>query len=157
MQIEFRYDKKSVLRALRYHFFSKKDIRILLLVVNIFTLLCGVLYFYQWVQPLPFLICSFLWFALMLSFWVILPQNIYRSSKTFRESLKVDFQDETLMIYHSAGRKEWPYTAFKQVKETPDFFYFYLDDRSFFLIPTDAFPESSFLTEFRKKIRHLIK
>jgi hypothetical protein len=156
MQIEFTYDKKSVLRAIRYHFFSKKDIRILLLAVNIFTLLSGVLYFFQIVQPLPFLICSFLWFSLMLSFWVILPQNIYRNSKTFQEFLMVDIREDKLIIHHSAGTKEWPYNAFQQVKETPDYFYLYLDERSFFLIPMLAFADASsvfFVREVFKRIQ----
>lgn len=153
MTIEFNYNKKQVLRALRYHFFSKKDVRILLLVVNGFALASALLFYFKTVTPLAFLISSFLWITLMLSFWWILPLKIYRSSNTFREHLTISFRSDDMLITHSGGEKLWPYSSFRSMKETPDFFYLYVDERSFFLIPQDAFE----VVEDSKSLRELLR
>jgi len=149
MRVVFSYDKKQVLRALRYHFFTKKDIRLLLILVNAFTLLSVLLYYFEKVSPLAFLISSFLWISLMLSFWFIMPMNIYRTSKTFQEDLMVEFLQEEMVIHHSKGEKAWPYNSFQSIRETPDFFYLYINDRSFFLIPQAAFPDTDSTMAFR--------
>lgn len=142
MTIQFKYDKKQVLRALRYHFFSKKDIRILIIIVNCFALLSAFLYYMDVVRPLAFLIGSFLWLSLMFSFWWLLPLKIYRGAQTFRETLEIEFGKEEMIITHSEGRKHWPYSSFQSMKETPEFLYFYVNPRSFFLIPMDAFEDA---------------
>ena len=38
MKVEFSYDKGQVLQALRYHFLSKKEIRLMIILVNVFAL-----------------------------------------------------------------------------------------------------------------------
>jgi len=151
MTIEF--NKKQVLRALRYHFFSKKDVRVLLLVVNGFALVSALLFYFKAVTPLAFLISSVLWSSLMVSFWWLLPFRIYRSSNTFKEHLTIEFRSEEMVITHSAGQKFWPYSSFQTMKETPDFFYLYVDDRSFFLIPQVAFEE----VEVSKSLKELLR
>ncbi len=156
MTIEFDYHKKQVIRALRYHFFSKKDIRILLLVVNGFALVAALLFYFKAVTPIAFLISSFLWISLMFSFWWILPLKIYRSSNTFKEHLTIDLKSEEMVITHSAGQKRWPYSSFKFMKETPDFFYLYVDERSFFLIPQVAFEDVDQVKSFRNIVAHKI-
>ena len=75
----------------------------------------------------------------MLSFWLILPMKIYRGTHTFRERLNIDFRPTEMVIKHSGGQKVWSYSSFQSIKETPDFFYLYVDARSFFLIPQEAF------------------
>jgi YcxB-like protein len=42
-------------------------------------------------------------------------------------------------IENPNGSKNWNYNAFTYFIETPNFFHLYIDDRSFFLIPKDAF------------------
>jgi len=156
MNIAFNYNKKQVLRALRYHFFSKKDVRILLLVVNGFALVSALLFYFKAVTPLAFLISSFLWISLMLSFWLILPLKIYRSSNTFKEHLTIYFRTDDMVITHSGGEKLWPFSSFRSMKETPDFLYLYVDERSFFLIPQDAFEDGDDPKELREFLRKKI-
>jgi hypothetical protein len=156
MTIQFEYNKKQVLRALRYHFFSKKDIRILILVVNGFALISALLYYTEIVRPLAFLIGSFLWLSLMFSFWWLLPLKVYRSSQTFRESLEIEFGPEEMIITHSGGRKHWAYSSFQTMKETPEFFYLYVDPRSFFLIPMDAFEDAEAIRLFKSILNQRI-
>jgi hypothetical protein len=38
MKVSFTYDKKQVLQALRYHFLSRKEIRLMIILVNVFAL-----------------------------------------------------------------------------------------------------------------------
>jgi len=38
MTIQFGYDKGQVMQALRYHFISRPEIRIMIIVVNVFAL-----------------------------------------------------------------------------------------------------------------------
>jgi len=58
-----------------------------------------------------------------------------------------------MLITHSGGEKLWPYSSFRSMKETPDFFYLYVDERSFFLIPQDAFE----VVEDSKSLRELLR
>ena len=69
MTIHFSYDKKQVLQALRYHFLARPEIRIMIIVVNVFALLSAVLYYLKKIYPFAFLMGSTLWFVLMLTFW----------------------------------------------------------------------------------------
>ncbi len=59
MTIQFGYEKKQVLQALRYHFLSKPEIKTLLVVINLFAITSAVLFALKKIQPLPFLIFSF--------------------------------------------------------------------------------------------------
>ncbi len=140
MNISFRYDRKKVIQALRYHFISKKEIRILIILVNVFALFAAAMFFWKKIAPVAFLLSSFLWFSLMLSFWYILPFTVYTRAKTFRDSFNLTFLDTYMHIENPNGSKNWSYTAFKYFIETPNFFHLYIDERSFFLIPKDAFP-----------------
>ena len=71
MTIHFGYEKPKVLQALRYHFISRPEIRIMLILVNVFALLSILLYALKKVGPMAFLIGSFLWIVLMISFWFL--------------------------------------------------------------------------------------
>ena len=44
MKIHITYDKPKVIQALRYHFISRKEIRILLIAVNVFAVISAVLF-----------------------------------------------------------------------------------------------------------------
>ncbi|HEY0732324.1 MAG TPA: YcxB family protein, partial [Chitinophagaceae bacterium] len=73
MTIYFEYEKAQVLQALRYHFISRPEIRIMLVLVNVFALASLALYAFGKITPAAFLVGSFLWLVLMVSFWFILP------------------------------------------------------------------------------------
>jgi YcxB-like protein len=61
VKINISYNKGKVLQALRYHFFSRREIKLMMILVNVFALLAGVLYGLKLIQPLPFLMSSVLW------------------------------------------------------------------------------------------------
>lgn len=128
----------------------------MIILVNLFALFSLALYFFKKVSPLAFLLSSTLWFALMLSFWYILPAVIYRKASTFKDRFKVSFEDKHLFLENEKGSKSWPWTAFSTMTESPHFFHLYFDSRSFFIIPKEAF-EKNLLSEIRKFLKEKIK
>ena len=152
----FTYSKPKVLQALRYHFISRKEIKIMIIVVNVFAIFSAALYFFKKVSPVAFLIGSTLWFVLMISFWYILPGIIYRKAATFKDRFKVSFEDQHMFLENERGSRSWPWTAFSSMMETPYFFHLYFDSRSFFLIPKEAFEEEK-LHEVRQLLKEKIK
>jgi hypothetical protein len=68
MTIYFGYEKRQVMQALRYHFISRPEIRIMIVLVNVFALVSITLYILQKIRPEPFFLGSFLWIMLMISF-----------------------------------------------------------------------------------------
>ncbi|HEY4148615.1 MAG TPA: YcxB family protein [Chitinophagaceae bacterium] len=157
MTIEFGYEKKQVLQALRYHFLSKPEIKALLVVINVFAIASAALFAFKKIQPLPFLIFSFLWFMLMLVIWRILPSSIYNKAHTFKDHFSMRFGEEGVELANAHGSKGWPWTAFSSFLETPYFFHLYFDARSFFLVPKDAFTDISGLQEVRALIKERIR
>ena len=141
MTISFRYDRKKVIQALRYHFISKKEIRILIILVNVFALFAAAMFFWKKITPVALLLSYFLWFCLMAAFWFILPFTVYSRAKTFKDSFNLTFLDAYMHIENPNGTKRWNYNEFKYFIETPNFFHLYVDERSFFLIPKDAFTD----------------
>jgi YcxB-like protein len=156
MTISFRYDRKKVIQALRYHFISKKEIRVLIILVNVFALFAAAVFFWGKISPVAFLLSSFLWFSLMLAFWFVLPITVYSRAKTFKDSFNLTFMDAYMHIENPGGSKDWAYTAFKYYIETPNFFHLYINDQSFFLIPKDAFADSDATHATRMMLREKI-
>ena len=135
----FTYNKPKVIQALRYHFITRREIKIMIILVNVFAILSAGLFFFKKISPLAFLVSSVLWFTLMLAFWFILPYSIYKRAATFKDGFKVSLQDQHLYLENDRGSKSWPWTAFSSFIESPHFFHLYFDSRSFFLIPKSAF------------------
>jgi YcxB-like protein len=156
MNISFRYERKKVIQALRYHFISKRDIRILIILVNVFALFAAAMFFWKKITPVAFLLSSFLWFCLMAAFWYILPFTVYSRAKTFRDSFDLTFLDAYMQIENPNGTKHWKYKDFRYFLETPNFFHLYVDERSFFLIPKDAFTDSDEIQAARLLLREKI-
>jgi len=157
MTIQFGYDKKQVLQALRYHFLSRPEIRILLILVNVFAIISAILFAFSKIQGLSFLIFSFLWFTLMLVVWRILPASIYKTAATFKDHFSVRFEEGGMELSNKSDVKAWPWNAFSSFIESPHFFHLYFDTRSFFLVPKDAFADIDQLQAVRKLIRDNIK
>src|SRR4029079_2568465 len=111
--IHFGYDKPKVLQALRYHFISRPEIKIMLILVNVFALASIILYMLKIVTPLAFFIGTFLWIVLMISFWFILPLTVYRRAITFRHEFSMDFGENDFTLRHERGSKTWPWTALR--------------------------------------------
>lgn len=135
----FGYDKRKVIQALRYHFITRKEIKIIIILVNVFAIVSAVFYFSGKISSLPFLINSVLWFTLMIAFWFLLPNGIYRKAATFKDNFEVSFTDTEMILRNERGEKAWPWTVFTSWMESPHFFHVYFDTRSFFIIPKEAF------------------
>ena len=157
MTIQFGYDKKQVLQALRYHFLSRPEIKVLLVFVNVFAIISAALFAVKKIQAPSFLIFSFLWFTLMLTIWRILPASIYKKAHTFQDHFSMRFGDEGVELGNASSSQQWPWTAFSSFVESPYFFHLYFNARSFFLVPKDAFADISQLQEVRALIRQKIK
>ncbi len=157
MTIYFGYEKKQVLQALRYHFITRPEIKILLILVNVFTILSAVLVYMHKIQPLSFLIFSLLWFLLLITFWKILPSTIYRKSKTFLDHFSMDLEENEIILQTERGAQAWQWKDFSSFLESPYFFHLYFNSRSFFLVPKDAFKNLPDLQDARALLRTKIK
>ena len=157
MTISFGYDKKQVLQALRYHFITRPEIKILLIVVNVFTVISAVLVYLHRIQPFSFLIFSVLWFALIVVVWRILPLSIYKKSQTFLDNFSMDIDEKEVILGTSRGSQSWQWNDFSIFVESPYFFHLYFNSRSFFLVPKDAFKGIIELQEARQLMRDKIK
>jgi YcxB-like protein len=156
MTIQFGYDKKQVLQALRYHFLSRPEIKILLILVNVFAITSAILFAFKKIQGLSFLIFSFLWFMLMLVIWRLLPAGIYKRAVTFQDNFTMRFEEDGIELANENGSKAWPWTAFSSFIESPFFFHLYFDARSFFLVPKDAFTDINQLQAVRQLIKEKV-
>ena len=152
----FSYNKSKVIQALRYHFITRKEIRLMMILVNIFAITSAALFFFKKISPLAFLVGSLLWFTLMIAFWFILPYTIYKKATTFKDHFTVSLEDNHLFLENERGSKSWPWTAFSRVIESPHFFHLYFNSRSFFLLPKEAFEDNT-LQEARRMLSIKIK
>lgn len=157
MTIHFGYNKKQVIQALRYHFISRREIKILLILINVFALLSAVLFALGKVQPVAFLAFSLMWFILMLAVWTLLPRNIYKKALTFKDQFSMSFGADEVLLQNERGSQKWPWTVFSSFMESPFFFHLYFDSKSFFLVPKDAFTDLKGLQEVRAMLREKIR
>jgi hypothetical protein len=135
----FTYDKRKVIQALRYHFITRKEIKIMLVLVNVFAILSAALFFMRKISPLAFLISSVLWFILMIVFWFSLPNMIYRKAATFKDRFRAILSDKDFRIENERGGRSWEWREFSTWIESPHFFHLYFNSRSFFIVPKEAF------------------
>lgn len=153
----FTYDKPKVIQALRFHFINRREIKFMIILINVFAIVSGAFYFMHKINPLAFLLTSALWFVLMIAFWFVLPGTIYRRASTFKDRFKVSFEDKHMFLENDrGGSRSWPWTAFSSFMESPHFFHLYFDSRSFFLIPKESF-EGDDVHDARKMLKAKIK
>lgn len=157
MTIHFGYDKKQVIQGLRYHFLTRPEIKVLLVLVNVFAILSVVLFFMKMIQPISFLLFSALWFLLMLVTWRLLPSSIYKRSHTFRDNFSMSINDQEVVLMTERGSKAWQWKEFSHFVESPYFFHLYFDSRSFFLVPKDAFSDLPSMQEAREILKKHIR
>ena len=156
MTVHFGYEKKQVIQALRYHFLTRPEIKVLLVLINVFAITSAVLFAMKKIQAIPFLIFSALWFLLMLVIWRMLPRSIYRKSITFQDHFSMHFENDTVVLETAKGAKGWEWKRFSHFVESPYFFHLYFDARSFFLVPKDSFKNITELQEARQLLREKI-
>lgn len=156
MTISFNYDKKQVIQALRYHFLAKREIRLMIILVNVFAMASAALFYFKQVTPMAFLTGSLLWFILMLTFWFFLPGAVYRRASTFKDHFTMRFSDDQFSVGNERGSRSWPWKALQRFLETPKFFHLYFDSRSFFLVPKDGFANSDEVYEMRQLLKQKV-
>jgi len=152
----FSYDKPKVIQALRFHFLNKPEIKILMVLINLFAIASAALFFFKKIQPFPFLVSSMLWFFLMILFWFVLPNIIYKQNTTFKDNFSAILGKEQFAIENSRGHRGWDWAEFSNFTESPHFFHLYFNPRSFFIVPKDAF-EGDEEYEARKILNAMIK
>jgi hypothetical protein len=156
MEIYFSYDKKLVIQALRYHFITRPEIRILMILVNVFAVFSAALFYFKKVSPFAFLISSVLWVALMITFWYILPTIIYNRSATFKDAFKMVFREQGIRLENERGFTEWGWNMFTNYYESPHFIHLYMDTRSFFLVPKAAAEQEGNIMQIRELLKRKI-
>ncbi len=156
MQIFFAYDKKLVIQALRYHFINRFEVRLLMILVNLFAIFAAVMFYFHKVSPLAFLLSSLLWIALMTSFWFILPNTVYKKASTFKDTFKMTFGDHRVRLENERGYNEWNWEKFSSYIESPHFIHLYFDTKSFFLVPKTAVEKEGGLDSLRKLLQQKI-
>ncbi|MBA2746325.1 MAG: YcxB family protein [Flavisolibacter sp.] len=157
MRIEFTYNKNQVLQALRYHFLSRKEIRLMIILVNVFALASAILFYFKQILPLAFLVGSLLWFILMISFWYFLPGIVYRRASTFKDHFIMNFEEDSFSVGNERGSRPWSWESVKHFMETPNFFHLYFGSTSFFLVPKNSFASSDEVFEMRSLLKKKIK
>ncbi len=157
MTIHFEYEKGQVLQALRYHFISRPEIKIMLIMVNVFAMGSIALYAFGKITPMAFLVGSLLWIILMISFWFVMPGIVYRRAETFRNKFTMHFEEDDFTLAHERGARTWPWKALTNFIESPHFFHLYFDSRSFFLVPKSGCKDRDEVFELRQLLKTKIK
>lgn len=152
MQFGFYYNKRKTIQALRYHFIAKKEIRLLIIVVNIFAIASAILFYFKKIRPEYFLLGSVLWLLIMLAIWYIMPYSVYNKTDMFQHHFIVQFTTNKLILESEAGTAEWAWQKFQHYTESPNFFHLYFNAKSFLLIPKDEIGD-----EMRHDIRGILR
>ncbi len=152
MQHQFSYQKQKVIQGLRYHFVQRPEIRVLVILVNLFALLAAILFYTKKIRPEPFLLGSFIWIMMMASFWFFLPNSVYKRAATFKDSFTIFFNLEGVRLENERGYTDWEWNEFSKYFESPHFFHLYFSAKSFFIIPKEGMRE-----EFKHELRGLLR
>lgn len=156
MTIHFSYEKRKVIQALRYHFISRPELRIMIILINVFAIASAALFYFEKVTALAFLTGSFLWFFFMIIFWFILPGFVYRRAATFRDHFTMSFEENEFSLGNERGSRSWSWKALCKYVESPHFFHLYFDSRSFFLVPKSACKNQDEIFELRQLLKNKI-
>jgi len=138
MEFSFSYDKKKVIHALRLHFISRKEIKWMVILVNVFAIISAILFYTRKIRPEPFVLGTFVWIVLMLSVWYILPHTIYKKSETFKGKFIIYYYEEGIKLDNGIGYVNWNWKRFSGYFESAAFFHLYFSDKAFFLIPKNG-------------------
>jgi hypothetical protein len=153
MQHAFSYDKKKVIQGLRYHFVQRPEVKLLVVLVNVFAIVAAILFYSKKIRPEPFLLGSFIWVMMMASFWYILPNSIYKkAADTFKDQFTIAFKNNGVTLENQKGYIHWDWDQFSHYFESPHFFHLYFSSKSFFMVPKDGMGE-----EFRHELRAALK
>jgi hypothetical protein len=156
MTISFSYKKRQVIQALRYHFLAKREIRLMIILINVFAFASAALFYFKKVTPMAFLTGSLLWFVLMPTFWFFLPGAVYRRASTFKDHFTMQFSENEFSVGNERGSRSWSWRSVQSFLETPNFFHLYFDSRSFFLVPKDGFANKDEVYQMRQLLKQKV-
>jgi hypothetical protein len=157
MTVQFGYNKKEVIDGLRGHFIGRMEIRVLIIVINVFAILSVVLFLMGKIQALPFVIFAILWICLWIAIFWLLPFSIYKKSVTFKDNFELTLTDQGIVLNTKKGSQLWRWEGFSAFKETIYFFHVYFNSRSFFMIPKDSFKDITEIQAARKMLKEKIR
>lgn len=145
------------MQALRYHFISRPEIRIMIILVNVFAIASLILYLFHKITPFAFIIGASMWFVLMISFWFVMPSMVYRRAATFKDHFSMNFNEQGFKLQHEKGSRSWEWGALSSYLESPYFFHLYFNSRSFFLVPKSGCKDHEEVVELRQLLKSNIK
>lgn len=152
MQFSFNYNKRKVIQGLRLHFVSVKEVKWLMIVVNVFVILSAILLYTKKIRPEPFLLGTFIWLIILIAVWFIMPNMVYKKSETFQNRFTAFVSESAIRIESEEGFVSWQWNQFTNYFESPHFFHLYFNKKSFFLIPKDDITD-----DIRHELRALLK
>ena len=141
MEFAFNYNKQKVIQALRLHFIAKKEIKAMIILVNIFAIVSAILFYAKKIRPEPFLLGTAIWLIMLLAIWYLLPYSIYKKSNTFKDSFTIWINPQSIRLENEKGYVVWQWNMFNRFFESPNFFHLYFNQKSFFLLPKDDIPQ----------------
>ncbi|WP_109696493.1 YcxB family protein [Chitinophaga deserti] len=146
--LQFTYKKEEVINALRFHFLRRGEIRVFRNTLIILLLATVIGYVFRVVNFNAMLGIVVMMVILGWAFWYLLPVSTYNKAATFRDSIRLRYNDEGMAIYTGQGERSMSWRNFSQIVETQSFFFLYRDKRTFFLIPTSAFENDEARSQF---------
>ena len=157
MVIHFSYNKPQVIQALRYYFISRPEIRIMIIVVNVFAIASFTLYFLHKISPVALIVGSTLWIVLMIGFWFIMPNTVFKMNATFLNEFSMSFDENDFTLSHERGSRTWQWETLSSFMETPYFFHLHFSGRSFFLVPKSGCKDKEEVAALRQLLKSKIK
>ena len=137
MEFSFSYDKKKVIQALRLHFIAQREIKIMMILVNVFAITSAILLYQKTIRPEPFLLGTIIWLLMLSAVWYMLPYSIYKKSTTFKEDFTAHINDNSFRLDNEKGYVTWDWNKFTYFFESPHFFHLYFNKKSFFILPKE--------------------
>lgn len=148
--LQFTYKKEEVINALRFHFLRRGEIKVFRNTLVILLLATVIGYVFRMVNFNAMLGIVLMMVILGWAFWYLLPVSTYNKAATFRDNIRLRYNDEGMAIATGNGERSLSWRNFSQIVETQSFFFLYRDKRSFFLIPTSAFESQEAHQQFRE-------
>ncbi|UYQ93157.1 YcxB family protein [Chitinophaga horti] len=154
MHIQFSYNRHDVINALRSHFMRRGEIKVFRNTFAILLLATIAGYVFNLVSVSA--VMGILVMILLIGsvFWFLLPISIYNKSNTFKESIRLGYNEHQMTIGTEIGDRPLSWSNFSQIVETPTFFFLYRDKKSFFLVPLSAFRTENEIDDFRELLKN---
>ncbi|MRG49114.1 hypothetical protein GFS24_28650 [Chitinophaga sp. SYP-B3965] len=155
--LQFTYNREEVINALRSHFLRRGEIKVFrnTLIILLIATVTG--YLFHVVNFNALLGISTMMVILGWAFWYLLPVSTYNKAATFKDNIRLRYNEEGMAISTGPGERALSWKSFSQIVETNSFFFLYKDKRSFFLIPTSAFESETAKDSFSQLMKTLFK